>query len=75
MGRSGEPFNDDDADGFLLGEVAVYVYDSHWQQTSFVAERGPGAVVNVYCSVWGEPMQNPEVAVADRVGDREEAGV
>jgi hypothetical protein len=66
-GGAGETLDDDYADGFLLGEVAVYVYDADREQPCFIAECGPGTLIDVYRSVWSEAVQDPEVAVADGV--------
>ena len=71
----GKALDDDDADGFLLGEVAFYVDDADGEEAGFIRERFPRAVVDVDGSVGGEAVEDPEVAVADGVGDWEEAGV
>ena len=73
MGR--QAFNDHDADGFLLSEVALYVNDADGEEAGFVREGFPGAVVDVDGSVRGEAVQDPEVAVADGVRDWEEASM
>lgn len=75
MRMRGKAFNDYDADGFLLGEVAVYVDDANGEEASFVGKGFPGAVVDVDGSVRGEAVQDPEVAVANGVRDWEEASM
>lgn len=74
-GGFGEPLYDDDADGFLLCEMAVYVDDAYGEEPGFVAERRPRAVVDVYCAMGREAVQDPEVAVSNGVGDGEEGRV
>lgn len=70
-----EALDDDEADGFLLGEVAVYVDNTDGEEAGFVAERCPGAVVDVDGAMWSEAVEDPEVAIADGVRDGKEAGV
>lgn len=55
--------------------MAFYVDDAGGQEACFVGEGFPCAVVDVDGSVGGEAVEDPEVAVADGVGDGEEAGV
>src|SRR4051812_10971280 len=57
-----KPFYYDDADGFLLRKVSVYVYNANGEETRFVAQSGPCALVNVYGAVRSEAVQDPEVA-------------
>ena len=54
MGR--QAFNDHDADGFLLSEVALYVNDADGEEAGFVVERVPCALVDVDYSVGGKAV-------------------
>ena len=73
--RGWEAFDDYDADGFLLGEVAVDVNDADGEKAGLVREGFACAGVDVYGSVGSEAVQDPKVAVADGVRDGEEACV
>ena len=75
MGIAGEALDDENADGFLLGEIPVYVDDADREETRFVAQGGPGALIDVDGSMRGEAVQDPEVAVADGVRNGEEPGM
>jgi hypothetical protein len=73
--RFRESLDDEDADGFLLGEVPVYVNYANWEKAGFIVECVPGALVDVNRSMGREAVQDPEVAVADGMGYWEEACV
>lgn len=59
----------------MLAEISFHVDDADGEEVGFVAEGGVGAGVDVDCSVGGEAVEEPEVAVADWIGGGEEACV
>ena len=70
-----EALDHHDAHGFLLGEVAINVSNTHRQKPCFVVERLESSVVDVDRPVRRETVQNPEVAVSYWVRDGQEACV
>lgn len=75
MGMPGESFYDDEADGFLLCEMAFHVYDADREEVCFIGEGVPSAVVDVDGTVRCEAMQEPKVAVANGMEVWKKAGV
>ena len=71
--RVPEPLDDKDAHGFVLMETSFHVYNADGQKTSLVGERTVGAAVDVDVAVWCKAMEQPEVAIADRLWIWEEA--
>lgn len=67
--------DDDQAHGFVLGEVALDVDDAHGEETGFAGEGAVGAFVYEEGAVGREAVEEPEGMVPDWVGVREEAGM
>ena len=59
----------------MLGEAALHVDDAGGEEAGFGGEGAVGALVDVDGAVGGEAVEEPEGAVADGEGVREEAGV
>ena len=59
----------------MLAEGAFDVDDADGEEVGFVGEGGVGAGVDVDCSVRGEAVEEPEVAVADWIVGGEETGM